>query len=205
MLTTERRKPGWLLYPGWVVLSALSIPLAWGITWVVISQIEKVIGGTIQVGGQTRITEDYLASFILFPLLFLFTGLLQYLILGHYLTGMGWWIPATALSWLLPLGIMRLVYFFLPAGLAVDSTLLNALLIALMGSLIGLSQWLVLRKHVRQAGWWILACAVGWGLVFLVTGPSISSTPDVVVVALLPPLVTCLALWALLDWLPQRD
>ena len=205
MLTTESRKPGWLLYPGWVVLSALSIPLAWGITLVVISQIEKVIGDTIQVGGQTRITEDYLASFVLFPLLFLFTGLLQYLILRHYLPGMGWWIPATALSWLLPFGIMRLVYFLLPAGLAVDSTLLNALLIALMGSLIGLIQWLVLRKHVRQAGWWILACAVGWGLAFLVIGPSISSTLDVVIVALLPPLVTCLALWALLDWLPRRD
>ena len=31
-----------------------------------------------------------------------------------------------------------------------------------IGLVIGLAQWLVLRSHVAQAGWWIWASTVGW-------------------------------------------
>jgi peptidoglycan/LPS O-acetylase OafA/YrhL len=168
------------------------------------SAIVRVVGDTIQVGGETHITEDYLFSYILFPLLGLLNGLLQYLVLRRCLPRMGWWIGATVLGWLLPLGIFRLVYFLFPAAM-VPSTLMNALQLALLGGLLGLCQWLVLRKKVPRAGWWILACAVGWSLAFLVAGATISTDLDVWAIALLPPLVTCLAMWALLDWLPRRD
>ena len=98
-MITDSRKPEWYFYPGWVVLSAISIPIAWVIYWALISQVEKVMGGTIQVGGQTRITEDFLLLYILCPALGLVTGLLQYLLLRRYLLRMGWWITATTLGW----------------------------------------------------------------------------------------------------------
>jgi hypothetical protein len=34
------------------------------------------------------------------------------------------------------------------------------------GALVGLAQWTILRRHVRQAGWWIAATAASWGLAF---------------------------------------
>jgi len=39
------------------------------------------------------------------------------------------------------------------------------------GALIGIAQWIVLRRHVSRAGWWVLASALG-GLVagFLIIG-----------------------------------
>ena len=35
------------------------------------------------------------------------------------------------------------------------------------GALVGLAQWVILRRHVKRAGWWIAATAVSWGLAFL--------------------------------------
>ena len=35
------------------------------------------------------------------------------------------------------------------------------LLVALPGVLSGLGQWLVLRRHVSRAAWWVMASAVG--------------------------------------------
>ncbi len=33
---------------------------------------------------------------------------------------------------------------------------------ALVGTVVGVAQWLVLRRRVARAGWWVLATAVGW-------------------------------------------
>ncbi|HIE38550.1 MAG TPA: hypothetical protein EYH30_10575 [Anaerolineales bacterium] len=60
-MVADGRKPKWLLFAGRVTLSTLSIAIAGLISWGIISQIERIVGGTIEVGGRTRITEDYLA------------------------------------------------------------------------------------------------------------------------------------------------
>jgi len=202
---SEIRKPDSLLYAGWITLNALSIPIAWGITIIVITQIEKVIGGTILVNGQTRITEDYLASFVLFPLLGLITGLSQYLLLRRYLAKMGWWVAATFLGWILPFIILQLVFTVFQIGQTNFAIILRTSIFFLMGGLLGLIQWIVLRKKIQFAGWWILANSLGWGLAILITSGNISNPLANLMVALLPPLVTCVALWVLLSWLPRKD
>jgi hypothetical protein len=38
-------------------------------------------------------------------------------------------------------------------------------LLSFLGGLVaGLLQWMVLRRGLKQAGWWIPATSVGWGL-----------------------------------------
>jgi len=54
----------------------------------------------------------------------------------------------------------------------------QAVLFALVGAVVGLAQWLVLRREVRGAGWWILAGAGGW--------PAGFALGDVLAKALLP-------------------
>jgi hypothetical protein len=98
-MITDNTRPEWFFYPGWVVLSAISIPIAWIIYWALISLIKKVVGDTIQVGGQPHITEDFLLLYILAPAIGLVTGIFQYLLLRRYLLRMGWWITATTLGW----------------------------------------------------------------------------------------------------------
>jgi hypothetical protein len=36
---------------------------------------------------------------------------------------------------------------------------------AVLGLVLGLGQWLVLRRTIRSAGWWVLASVVGWAVV----------------------------------------
>jgi hypothetical protein len=59
-MTLINSRPRWFFYLGWIVLTVVSIPIAWVITFAIMSQIIKVVGGTIQVGGQRHITEDFL-------------------------------------------------------------------------------------------------------------------------------------------------
>jgi hypothetical protein len=67
------------------------------------------------------------------------------------------------------------------------------------GGIIGLAQWLVLRKRVPRAGWWILANVLGWGVSAL-----FSRVLDLWVLGA-PALVTVVGWWLLLDMLPSRE
>ena len=200
MMITDNRKPEWFFYPGWVVLSAISIPIAWVIYWVLISLIKKVVGDTIQVGGQPHITEDFLLLYILCPALGLVTGLLQYLLLRRHLPRMGWWIATTTLGWSLAFIGGSLLYRASYTTLDVNSMGFVALRIVLVGGAIGLAQWLVLRRRVRYAAWWILANVLGWGA--LIVGETFSS---LLAFLMMPAIATSFALWLLLDRLPHQD
>jgi hypothetical protein len=45
--------------------------------------------------------------------------------------------------------------------------------VILMGLSIGLGQWLLLRRRLNRAGWWIVANVAGWGLFALITGQTL--------------------------------
>ena len=56
------------------------------------------------------------------------------------------WLAVTAFGWIL------------------GGVLLPELAPYVGGLVVGSLQWVVLRQRIRQAGWWILASAVGWTL-----------------------------------------
>jgi hypothetical protein len=204
MKMTHRKRPRWFFYPAWVALSTISIPIAWATAWALVSQVEKVVGGTIQVGGTTRITEDFLTSYILLPMLGLLTGFLQYLLLRRHLPRMLWWVAATTLGLLLGLLGGRVV----PRTLykALDPVWSGMLMTISAGGCMGLAQWLVLRRRVRHAAWWIPANVLGWGVVGW-GAASLSSQMliPVVGIVLVPGIATSIALWFLLDQSPLRE
>jgi hypothetical protein len=204
MIMTNNRRLRWFFYPAWVVLSAISIPLAGAIAWALVSQVEKVVGGTIQVGGHTRITEDYLSTYVLLLVLGLLAGLLQYLLLRRYLPRMGWWVAATTLGLLLGLVGGRLLFRTLHSTL--DAMWFGILMTVVIGGSMGLVQWLVLCQRVRHAAWWILANILGWGVVGW-GGVTLSNQMVIPAVGILlvPGIATSIALWLLLDLLPRRE
>jgi hypothetical protein len=99
----------------------------------------------------------WLMGGLLLPDLALFSvglvmGILQWVVLRQYLRRAGWWILASAVGWS---GGWAIALALAPQGIGI---LTEPLLGAAMGTL----QWLVLRRQLHQAGWWIVVSGLAW-------------------------------------------
>ena len=76
----------------------------------------------------------------------------------------------------------------------IEARFLTSIALSVLGSglLVGLCQWLVLRRHVARAGWWVpasgLSLIVGWFMGGFVASIVVGSLND-------------LATWKLVSWL----
>jgi len=197
-------KPRWFFYPEWVGLNAITVVIAAVIAWTLVLLIESIVGGTIQVGGQTHITEDYLLMKVLLPVIGVSTGLTQYVLLRRYLARLGWWVGATFLGWLLPYVIGTIFSAVITSGRDIN-TVWVILGLALIGASIGLPQWWVIRRQVPQAAWWILAYGASWGMIGLLNSQTTDPLPVLLAVATMPAIATGFVCWLLLDRLPSHE
>jgi hypothetical protein len=79
-------------------------------------------------------------------------GLLQWIVLRQYLRQAGWWIVYSTLGWTAGWGI---IITLIPPQLGILTE-------PVLGAALGTTQWLFLRRHFYQAGWWIPVSALGW-------------------------------------------
>jgi hypothetical protein len=79
-------------------------------------------------------------------------GILQWVVLRQYLRRAGWWILASAVGWS---GGWAIALALAPQGIGILTE-------PLLGAAIGTLQWLVLRRQLHQAGWWIVVSSLGW-------------------------------------------
>jgi len=87
-------------------------------------------------------------------------GITQWLVLRREIGRAGWWILATAVGWTLGWAVVMAGVIVPPQPDLAGSMLAGAII----GLIVGLSQWLVLRLAVDQAGWWVLASTIGWAV-----------------------------------------
>jgi hypothetical protein len=79
-------------------------------------------------------------------------GILQWLVLQHRIQNAWRWIPATFLGWVLGSTLI----------LAAPSQGVDFFAGMILGITIGVAQWLILRREVHWAGWWIVINVVAW-------------------------------------------
>lgn len=103
-------------------------------------------------------------------------GASQSLVLRHHIRQTASWVWATAigmaignaLSYVASGMAYRITYGSRPAPFpAVDPSgaiAVMAIKAAVVGIAVGMVQWLVLRRKVRVAGWWVLASVLGWSV-----------------------------------------
>jgi hypothetical protein len=164
-LMTINRKPSWFFYPAWIILTALCVPIALGLYFVIIRGIMIFIGDRIYLNDPT---EEFLFGYIFVPTAGILMGIAQFGLLRRYLPRMGWWVLATAGGWSLGLvlilqGILEVLTHFWGAE-TIYRFWAFVLAFSLLGLSIGFGQWLVLRRRLPRAGWWIGANVLGWGL-----------------------------------------
>lgn len=97
-----------------------------------------------------------LGRFLLPNLAFVTIGIglaiLQWLVLQHRIRRAWRWIIATTFGWLLG---STLIQAFLPDGM-------NFLAGVILGLTTGSVQWLILRKELYWAAWWIVINVIAW-------------------------------------------
>ncbi|MEP7137673.1 MAG: hypothetical protein ABI904_22335 [Chloroflexota bacterium] len=182
-------EPRWALYPMWIIQSFFCIPIALLLDFIILTIIILIVGDYVYVNGVRHITEDYLYMYFFIPTISLLTGAFQSALLRRYLPGVGGWVLATTGGWLL--GILLVLA---PDWLNWRNGSLNLDLAFLsMGLAIGIAQWLLLRRRLSHAGWWIAANVAGWGLLSVTTGNTLDQF-GLLALGLLPASVTAAAL-----------
>lgn len=96
-------------------------------------------------------------------------GVAQWLVLRHYLSYAGWWILASGFGWFLGImvsimtrGITAPIIELLESVIRLRGVFwLNVVDDTVNGAVLGVAQWLVLRRHTQHAGWWVLASIIG--------------------------------------------
>lgn len=109
-------------------------------------------------------------------------GFAQGTVLRRYIPNMARreWVVATALAaglaWTIGMipSTLRDLTAINPAILVFGGILLGAIFVAS----IGFAQWLILRRYIQKAGWWVLANALAWPLGVAVPFGGIAMVPD---------------------------
>lgn len=83
-------------------------------------------------------------------------GIAQWLVLGERIDRTRWWILASIIGFAVgkAVGDALAVSIAGVVGIGLSG--------AAIGASLGLTQWVVLRRHVARAGWWVPASALAW-------------------------------------------
>jgi hypothetical protein len=194
-MNANNEKPHWFFYPIWIILTFLCVPIAFFLNLAILHIIISFVGDFVYVNGVRHITEDYLGIYTFIPIVGFLTGVLQYGLLRRYLPRMGWWVLATTGGWLL--GVLLII---IPSWLNwTDGSLNLDFAFIAMGLAIGVGQWLLLRRSLSRAGWWIGANVVGWGLLALITVGNTLEQFGLFTLGFLPACVTAAMLAVLMN------
>jgi hypothetical protein len=176
-----RRKPGWGFWLLWVFANAgggiagsvasFAVSITVGIVAALILALVGMSTGenafVNSVLSSVMLTTVFLAAFG--TVLGAAIGFTQWLMLRQHVHKAGWWVPASAVGWIIwCLGIVIATALTQSNGTASEVRLANDIIVIATGAIgltVGVSQWIVLRRRVRSSGWWILASIVGWAII----------------------------------------
>jgi hypothetical protein len=143
----------------------------WGfwLLWVAASTVGFALG-SIAHGNAGKLLTDATPAVIativtvgLYPLIATLPGFLHWLILRRWFPHAGWWVLASGAGSLVG-------YYVMGWGLGVADTQEGTTFarfavpasMAVAGAAVGTLQWLVLRRWVPSAGWWVLVSSLSW-------------------------------------------
>jgi hypothetical protein len=146
MNSTKNLSTGWKLWLWWVFAS--------------------IVGLAVGIGGS--MAASLVVSEILALLAFgLLLGLAQWLVLRKIFPDAGWWLLANVLG--IPLGFAAANTLHVVILWEASSVFNLALDFGILGLVLGTAQWLLLSRHFRKAGLWIITSITGWAVGGLVT------------------------------------
>ena len=142
-------------------------------------------------------------------------AVLQWLVLRRRLSRAGWWVAtgiagaaiaaATGLAAGVGAGVAtgiveglsKSVAEGMEAGIVAGTDIAGVTTAILFGTAVGAVQWPVLRRQVERAGWWVLACALGWVVSGFSAGVTDTAAGWAVLGAVYGAVTGCVLVWLL--------
>lgn len=157
--------------------------------WVLASTVGWAVGGTVGVAlGGGLAMGIVVTGYVGMAVGVIAAGALQWLVLRRQVTGAAWWIVTSVVGAAL-VGILAVLLGWIVGvvGRLVGGAAWGAnwgpdwsadpggdvgfvVAVAAGGTVLGVLQWLVLRRQVARTGWWVLASTVGWVVGGFVSG-----------------------------------
>ena len=155
------RHPGWMFWLWWILAS-----IGGAVVFLIVIFPLTILFAQIapDKSAPPPVVLSLVFSAITSGVMGAFFGLGQWLVLRRALPAMGGWVLATAIGYVVVLGLDPLIQFDALPELG------GAFAFLMFGVVLGVAQWLVLRGRVDQAGWWIAISIAGWALAFLLIG-----------------------------------
>ncbi len=185
-LNVQRKHPGWIFWLLWFTAT-----LAGYLLYSIPVGLVQIVLGLDRLddplrAGEITVWMLVLAAVLCGAAIGATIGLAQWLVLRREIKHIGGWVSATLagyaaigllplladlfqpgwLNWALTLiisGKMHWLARVQPTWPA-SSWLPGAITLTLFGAFLGIMQWLILRRRVYQAGWWIAFSTGGWAL-----------------------------------------
>ena len=162
-MQARNEKIGWDFWLQWVLASIFGYGIGAGIGNAVLALIPPIActqsfsNSLIERLMNIRCILPALDLALLVVMLGLAGGFVQWLVLRRRIARAGWWVPASGLGFPIALVIA------LGAGMSLGGNSIAApmLLGVVFGILSGIMPWLILRRRLARAGWWIPAHLLG--------------------------------------------
>jgi hypothetical protein len=143
---------GVALWLKWVLVNALGLAIS--VAPVFIAPIVNEALGA---------TAASVLTLLLGILIAILVGMLQWLVLRRYVRWAGPWWLATSAGWIAG-SFLASYAAFAVLGTRPSSLSFTAVTAPVNAAVVGILQWLVLRRHVRRAGWWVFASIAAWAI-----------------------------------------
>jgi len=116
----------------------------------------------------------------------------QWWVLSREIEGSASWFHASIAGWVVAIALAA---FLGRQGLIVTTTLPGRVFLGLqVGFIVGIAQWLSLRRNFQWSSYWILGSVIGWSMLMVVIGRSITSFIEMALAGLTPSISTGLVL-----------
>jgi hypothetical protein len=172
------------LFVRWVSVSTLGMFVGFVLVYAIVITARVIFEG---------VNEDRLLPNVMVVALVTLTyTAAQWWVLRREIEGSAIWFLASIAGWV---GAIALAAFLVRQGLIVTTTLAGRVFLGIqVGLIVGIAQWLPLRRNFQWASYWILGSVIGWSMLMVVIGRSITGIIEMALAGVAPSIFTGLVL-----------
>jgi len=166
-MTIKQTKIGWGFWLKWVLATTVGFSISIFILHILFSVVGEMLGDIPDNSFIAQLADNMLFTLAVYLIpAGAGAGIIQWLILRRRVSRVGWWAPAMVAGFFLAFVLLYALSITFKGHYTnmLPEHIMPFVFLALGGTLAGVFQWFFMRKHISQAGWWVLASAVGWSL-----------------------------------------